>query len=108
MTKQALDTMIDLARSMRGQKFHTVLADPPWRFQNRTGKMAPEHRRLSRYETLTSDEISAMPVAEAVTTCRPSQLNVAVDKERPFRTLTVSPFSTFQMRASPSEDAVTA
>lgn len=64
MTKQALDTLIDLARTLRGQKFHTVLADPPWRFQNRTGKMAPEHRRLSRYETMTTDEISAMPIAE--------------------------------------------
>lgn len=32
-------------------KFKTVLADPPWQFQNRTGKMAPEHKRLSRYST---------------------------------------------------------
>jgi len=64
MTKQALDTLIDLARTLRGQKFHTVLADPPWRFQNRTGKMAPEHRRLSRYETMTTDEICAMPIVE--------------------------------------------
>jgi hypothetical protein len=28
--------------------FRTVLADPPWRFTNRTGKVAPEHRRLDR------------------------------------------------------------
>lgn len=26
--------------------FGTILIDPPWRFQNRTGKMAPEHKRL--------------------------------------------------------------
>jgi len=39
-----------------------VLADPPWRFSNRTGKMAPEHRRLSRYETLTLHEIMEIPV----------------------------------------------
>jgi len=43
------------------EKFGTVLADPPWRFSNRTGKMAPEHRRLSRYSTMDLDEIMAMP-----------------------------------------------
>ena len=43
--------------------FGTILADPPWRFTNRTGKVAPEHRRLSRYDTLTLDEICAIPVA---------------------------------------------
>lgn len=46
--------------------FRTILADPPWQFQNRTGKMAPEHRRLSRYATLTLDEIAAMPVTALV------------------------------------------
>jgi len=40
----------------------TILADPPWQFSNRTGKIAPEHRRLSRYSTLTLDEIKAIPV----------------------------------------------
>src|SRR5438128_2474199 len=45
--------------------FGTILADPPWRFTNRTGKMAPEHRRLSRYGTLTVDEIAALPVGQA-------------------------------------------
>ncbi|HET8564948.1 MAG TPA: MT-A70 family methyltransferase [Solirubrobacterales bacterium] len=48
----------------RGWSFKTVLADPPWRFQNRTGKMAPEHRRLSRYETMTLEDIKEMPVAD--------------------------------------------
>jgi len=43
--------------------FSTILADPPWRFQNRTGKVAPEHRRLRRYRTMTLDEICEMPVA---------------------------------------------
>lgn len=46
------------------EKFGTILADPPWRFMNRTGKVAPEHRRLSRYDTLTVAEISAIPVVE--------------------------------------------
>lgn len=45
-----------------GQKFATILADPPWQFQNRTGKVAPEHRRLSRYGTMTLDEICRLPV----------------------------------------------
>src|SRR5690242_14318558 len=48
----------------RGWTFETVLADPPWRFQNRTGKMAPEHRRLARYETMALGDIAALPVAE--------------------------------------------
>jgi len=44
-------------------KFSTILADPPWQFQNRTGKVAPEHKRLKRYHTMTLDQIQAMPVA---------------------------------------------
>ena len=47
-------------------RFRTVLADPPWQFRNRTGKMAPEHRRLHRYPTMTIDEICALPVAETL------------------------------------------
>ena len=47
-----------------GRKFGTILADPPWRFVNRTGNMAPEHRRLSRYETMTTDEICGLPVSQ--------------------------------------------
>ena len=56
----------DLARELAGQQFGTVLADPPWRFQNRTGKVAPEHRRLSRYETLSVEEIAELPIADHV------------------------------------------
>jgi len=66
MTADAIATIIDLARLTRGQRFHSVLADPPWRFTNRTGKVAPEHRRLSRYSTMTTDEISALPVTDLV------------------------------------------
>jgi N6-adenosine-specific RNA methylase IME4 len=43
--------------------FRTVLADPPWRFANRTGKVAPEHRRLDRYSTLDLDQVCALDVA---------------------------------------------
>lgn len=49
---------------LSGHRFATILADPPWRFQNRTGKMAPEHRRLSRYGTMELEEIKALPVAQ--------------------------------------------
>ena len=44
--------------------FGTLLVDPPWRFTNRTGKMAPEHKRLARYETLSLDELKSLPVGE--------------------------------------------
>lgn len=54
----------DLLRFSNGEKFATILADPPWRFTNRTGKMAPEHRRLSRYGTMTLDDIRELPVAQ--------------------------------------------
>ena len=53
-----------LVKTANGQKFGTILADPPWRFSNRTGKMAPEHRRLSRYETMNLDDICNLPVAD--------------------------------------------
>ena len=43
----------------------TVLADPPWQFQNRTGKVAPEHKRLNRYGTLSLQDIKDIPVASA-------------------------------------------
>jgi hypothetical protein len=53
------DAAQDLRHELGGRRFATVLADPPWRFTNRTGKVAPEHRRLSRYPTLTLPEIRA-------------------------------------------------
>ena len=46
------------------KKYNTIYADPPWRFQNRTGKVAPEHKRLSRYETMTLEDIKRLPVSE--------------------------------------------
>lgn len=41
---------------MTGPPYATILADPPWRFANRTGKVAPEHRRLARYSTMGIEE----------------------------------------------------
>ncbi|SMX38386.1 hypothetical protein MAA8898_01564 [Maliponia aquimaris] len=51
-------------KDLTGRKFGTIMADPPWQFQNKTGKVAPEHRRLNRYATMTLDDICAMPVAD--------------------------------------------
>jgi Transcriptional activator, adenine-specific DNA methyltransferase len=60
-----LQTAADHLRAFaHGERFSTILADPPWQFTNRTGKMAPEHRRLRRYGTMTLAEIMALPVAE--------------------------------------------
>jgi len=52
----------DFETALAKKRFGTVLADPPWRFTNRTGKVAPEHRRLSRYETMGLPEICKLPV----------------------------------------------
>lgn len=46
------------------QRYSTILADPPWQFQNRTGKMAPEHRRLLRYPTMELQEIMELPISK--------------------------------------------
>lgn len=66
MNAEPRDAVLDLLRETGDEAFQTVLADPPWRFINRTGKVAPEHRRLSRYETMTTDEICALPVQALV------------------------------------------
>jgi N6-adenosine-specific RNA methylase IME4 len=56
------DASQDLLRSVSDRTFATILADPPWQFQNRTGKMAPEHRRLARYPTMPLQDIIELPV----------------------------------------------
>jgi N6-adenosine-specific RNA methylase IME4 len=58
------DPTRNLKKFVAGRQFTTILADPPWRFQNSTGKVAPEHRRLSRYGTLSFEAINALPVGE--------------------------------------------
>lgn len=52
----------DLIQFCNGKRFSTILADPPWQFQNRTGKIAPEHHRLARYSTLSLEQIMDIPV----------------------------------------------
>lgn len=60
----------DLLQFASGRRFATILADPPWQFINRTGKIAPEHARLSRYGTMGLRAIRNLPVAEiAASTC---------------------------------------
>jgi len=54
------ESLIEFAGETR---YGTIYADPPWRFVNRTGKMAPEHKRLSRYSTMTLTDIYELPVA---------------------------------------------
>jgi N6-adenosine-specific RNA methylase IME4 len=58
------DIGIDLLATASGRKFGTLMADPPWQFANRTGKIAPEHKRLCRYATLTLEDICNLPVAQ--------------------------------------------
>jgi N6-adenosine-specific RNA methylase IME4 len=59
------DPGLDFKQFIGGKRFATILADPPWRFQNSTGKIAPEHRRLARYGTLSLEEIKGLPVGAA-------------------------------------------
>lgn len=54
----------DLLAFCGDKRFKAILADPPWRFQNSTGKVAPEHRRLSRYGTLSLADIQALPIPQ--------------------------------------------
>ena len=61
-TTRAPDAGADMLASAQGRKFPCILADPAWQFINRTGKVAPEHRRLSRYGTMDLATISALPV----------------------------------------------
>ncbi len=56
----------DFLSVVKKKKFGTVLADPPWQFINRTGKVAPEHKRLNRYDTLTVDQICELPVKDTL------------------------------------------
>ena len=57
-------TIADFRMYTSGKKYKTIYADPPWQFQNRTGKVAPEHKRLARYSTMKLNEIKQLPVSE--------------------------------------------
>jgi N6-adenosine-specific RNA methylase IME4 len=62
---KTLNAAEDFSQFLGKKKFSTIVADPPWKFQNNTGKVAPEHKRLARYSTLTLDQIKAIPVQDA-------------------------------------------
>ncbi len=64
MTDDSLDTIMDFGKVLAGRKFKTVLADPPWQFTNKTGKIAPEHKRLMRYSTMDLQAIKSLPVSD--------------------------------------------
>ena len=57
----------NLLEFVGARRYSTILADPPWQFVNRTGKIAPEHKRLSRYPTMTLGEILALPIPQIIT-----------------------------------------
>jgi N6-adenosine-specific RNA methylase IME4 len=63
-TYETQDPAKELLEFAEGKRFSTIMADPPWRFQNSTGKVAPEHRRLNRYGTMDLAEIKALPVGQ--------------------------------------------
>jgi N6-adenosine-specific RNA methylase IME4 len=65
-TEQQPDAISDFKDFVGNRKFATILADPPWQFINRTGKVAPEHKRLNRYGTMKLEEICALPVKDAL------------------------------------------
>ncbi|MBQ4513758.1 MAG: hypothetical protein II969_12255 [Anaerolineaceae bacterium] len=56
------ETINDFIEYTQGKLYKTIYADPPWQFQNRTGKVAPEHKRLNRYPTMTLEDIKSLPV----------------------------------------------
>lgn len=58
------ETIENFRNFAAGKKYRTVYADPPWQFANRTGKMAPEHKRLNRYSTMKLEDIKQLPVSE--------------------------------------------
>ena len=58
------ETISNLRQFAQGRTFRTIYADPPWQFQNRTGKVAPEHKRLNRYATMSVADIKKLPVYE--------------------------------------------
>ncbi len=59
------ETINSFLDTCSGNRFKTILADPPWQFNNRTGKVAPEHKRLNRYSTMSLDDIKKIPVQQA-------------------------------------------
>ena len=64
MLREHSEVAQDLLKTVQNKRYGTILADPPWQFTNRTGKVAPEHKRLNRYATMTLQEIKSLPVGK--------------------------------------------
>ena len=58
------ETINNFKKYTQGKKYKTIYADPPWQFQNRTGKVAPEHKRLNRYPTMKLEDIIRLPIGD--------------------------------------------
>ena len=58
------ETINNFIKYTQGKQYKTIYADPPWQFQNRTGKVAPEHKRLNRYPTMKLEDIMKLPVGD--------------------------------------------
>ena len=54
----------DDIRELARESYGAILADPPWRFKNRTGRIAPEYQRLHRYPSMSNEEIKNIPVPD--------------------------------------------
>ena len=59
---EEMTTSESLLQFCGDHKYTTIYADPPWQFSNRTGKIAPENKKLTRYGTMTLYDIKALPV----------------------------------------------
>lgn len=64
ITPELEQTIEDFRDFTQGKTYKTIYADPPWQFQNRTGKVAPEHKRLTRYTTMKLEDIKQIPVKD--------------------------------------------
>ena len=64
MNEELQNTIDNLKKYTSGRKYNTIYADPPWQFQNRTGKVAPENKRLTRDPTMTIEDIKTLPIAD--------------------------------------------
>ena len=58
------ETINNFIKYTQGKKYKNIYADPPSQFQNRTGKVAPEHKRLNRYPTMKLEDIMKLPVGD--------------------------------------------
>lgn len=63
--RDGFETLSEFA-DIHTNQYSTILIDPPWRFNNRTGKMAPEHKRLKRYDTMSVEDLIKLPVSRLV------------------------------------------